>query len=491
MIEESLQAIKRAEMTDSDVLVVGGGISGLATAWWLQRAGVHTTVLEQSTRAGGKIESQLKAGYLMDHAATMLVNFRPEVCQFIEESGLNNLKIMRDTLAEEKRYLLHQNQLITIPTKLGRLLTSPVWSLRGKLRIAMEPLIRKGGHEDETVADFVRRRLGNELLETALEPFIAGILASDVEKANAYALLPRLTALEQNFGSILKGIINARINRRRTAMESDVFSFQGGMSTLTQRLAHTLQFSGHGDFFTEHRVNHIEKAGERWRIDVQSPAGEKQFSARHVVLAAPAAVSSDLISPFDRELAELLAGIEYAPMSIVHMGFDRVAIDHPLNGTGFLIPAKEQRNINGNLWMSSIFPDRAPDNKVLLTTYLGGARKPEAMEWSDEQVAERVIDDITGPLNIHASPEMLTIKRHQQALPLYHGNYYRRCQAIQNSLQNHQGLSLQANYLGGVSVRDCLANGNMTAEKIIEQQGINNVRESAKPESYSGAVSVK
>ena len=476
-------------MTDSDVIIVGGGISGLATAWWLQQSGVHTTVLEQSARAGGKIESENKAGYLMDHGATMVVNYRPEVCHFIKQSGLDNLKINRNALAEEKRYLLHRDRLITIPTQIGRILGCPAWSLRAKLRMAMEPLIKKGGHQDETAADFIRRRLGSEILDSAFEPYITGILANDPEKANAYTLLPRLTALEQNCGGILKGIINARIGRRPRTMASEVFSFQGGMTTLPQRLADILQFSAYGNLSTEHRVKQIEKTGKHWLISAQSPTGEKQFSACHIVLAAPAPVSSDLISPFDGQLAELLAGIEYAPLSIAHMGFDRSSVDHPLNGTGFLAPARERRNINGNLWISSIFPNRAPDNKVLLTSCLGGPRKPEAIDWSDEKVSERVIDDVSTLLNIHAAPEMLTIKRHQQALPLYHGNYYRRCQTIQHLLQNHLGLSLQANYLGGVSIRDCLANSKLTAVKIIKQLGVNNEVDSTEPEGYCGALS--
>lgn len=477
-------------MTDSDVIIVGGGISGLATAWWLQRSGVHTTVLEQSARAGGKIESENKAGYLMDHGATMVVNYRPEVCHFIKQSGLDNLKINRNALAEEKRYLLHRDRLITIPTQIGRILGCPAWSLRAKLRMAMEPLIKKGGHQDETAADFIRRRLGSEILDSVFEPYITGILANDPEKANAYSLLPRLTALEQNCGGILKGIINARIGRRPRTMASEVFSFQGGMTTLPQRLADILQFSAYGNLSTEHRVKQIEKTGKHWLISAQSPTGEKQFSACHIVLAAPAPVSSDLISPFDGQLAELLAGIEYAPLSIAHMGFDRSSVDHPLNGTGFLAPARERRNINGNLWISSIFPNRAPDNKVLLTSCLGGPRKPEAIDWSDEQVAERVVEDVSALLNIHAAPEMLIIKRHRQALPLYHGKYYRRCQAIQKRLLYHPGLSLQANYLGGVAVRDCLANSQQTSAKIIRQLGINDVTENAQPESFSGAVSI-
>lgn len=476
-------------MTDTEVLIVGGGISGLATAWWLNRAGVATTLWEQQAKPGGKIRSDSSNGYLMEQGATMVMNFRPEVDQFISDAGLDQLKIRRDALAEENRYLLQRGRLITVPTRLGAVPFSSAWSLRGKLRMMIEPLIKKGGSETETVGEFIRRRLGKELLETAMDPFVSGTLASDCELANAYSVIPRLTALEQRYGSIVKGVIANRLHRRRTAMKSEIFSFKGGMATLIERLADTLRFNGIANFQNRISVRSIERQHNSWLVHADSPGGPQTLTARQLVLCTPASVAASLVQAADPELSHLLAGIQYAGMSIVHLGFDLASVDHSLTGTGFLTPQKEALTISGNLWMSSIFPDRSPTGKALLTTYLGGARHPEAIEWSDQRSVDTVLGDIGPILGINAGPEMVHVHRDPQALPLYHGNYYHRCNAIRKQLEQLPGLHLQANYLGGVSIRDRLVTSKTTAAQITEQLGLASEKDCMEPVALPKSLS--
>jgi len=173
----------------------------------------------------------------------------------------------------------------------------------------------------------------------------------------------------------------------------------------------------------------------------------------------------------DSELSELLAGIQYAGMSVVHLGIDQANIDHPLIGTGFLVPRKEAMSINGTLWMSSIFPNRSPEGKVLLTAYLGGARNPKAIDWSDRRSVDTVLGDIGSVLGINVEPEMVYVHRDHQALPLYHGRYFHRCRVVRQCLEQLPGLSLQANYLGGISIRDRLVTSKATAMQVMEQLG--------------------
>ena len=477
-------------MTDTEVLVVGGGISGLATAWWLSRAGIPTTLWEQEAKPGGKIRSDSINGYLLEQSATMVMNFRPEVDQFISDAGLDNLKVRRDALAGEKRYLLQRGQLVTIPTHLGRVLFSSAWSLSGKLRMLIEPFIKKGGSETETVSEFIRRRLGNELLETAMEPFVSGTLASDPDQANAYTVLPRLTALEQRYGSIVKGVIAHKLRKRRTAMQSEVFSFQGGMSTLIDRLTDTLCITGNAWFQNQLSVTNIERRNDTWIVHADSPTGPQAISARQLVLCTPAPVAASLVQELDPELSHLLGAIQYAGLSVVHLGFDLADVGHPLIGTGFLVPRNEALTVSGALWMSAIFPDRAPPGKTLLTTYLGGARHPEAMEWSDDRSVDTALGDIGSILGIKAGPEMVRIHRDQQALPLYHGSYYRRCCAIRKCVEQLPGLHVQANYLGGISIRDRLVTGKVTASQVMEQLGLASDEGSKESNNFPGKTLV-
>lgn len=453
-------------MDKIDVLIIGGGISGLASAWWLARGGLSVEVWEASQRPGGKILSTQHDGYLTERAATMVLNFRPEVAELVRESGLEPSKTSRLSGAEAHRYLLHRGSLKALPMRLGPLMVSPLWSLRGKLRLLAEPFIFAGGRDDESVSEFITRRLGREVLEKAMEPFVAGTLAADANQASAAAVLPRLMALEQRYGSIGAGVLVNRILRRRTASTTDTFSFKGGMGTLVDVLSKTAGVN----LRTGHAAEELVRVNDDWQATAATPLGQRTVSARHVIVAAPAPVAAALTDSLDKELAGLLRGIGYAPVNVVHAGLARDAVGHPLDGTGFLAPKGESATLTGNLWMSALFPDRAPPGKVLLTSYLGGARAPHVADWDDGRLADEALGTLRTLMGIKADPEMVRIDRHQEALPTYHGAYQARMQAITTCLKNIPGLHLEANYRGGVSVRDRIICGHNVADRILGAQ---------------------
>ena len=456
-------------MSKPDVLIIGAGISGLSLAWWLAREGLSVEIWEADKRIGGKIQSdKSEEGYLTERAASMVMNFRPEVTELLNESGLETAKTSRLPRAEAKRYLLHNGQLTALPMQLGAMVFSPLWSLRGKLRLFAEPFIPPLFRKDESVSRFIKRRLGKEMLEKAMEPFVAGTLAADPDQASAEACLPRLTALERKYGSITAGVMINRLLRKHTACGAETFSFRGGMQTLVETLARTpgVQIA------TSYQVNEINRTAKGWQVSATTADGQRTLDVSQVVVTAPAPHAAKLVSPLDNELASLLQEIQYAPVNIVHMGFDRSAIDHALDGSGFLVPRNEVRKshhaITGNLWMSSLFSDRAPHNKVLLSSFLGGARKPEIQHWDEEQCLQSTLSSLTPLLGIKADPEMVRVDRQPQALPLYHGRHQARLQAIAERLQHYPGLHLEANYRGGVSVRDRIARSRIVAKQILD-----------------------
>lgn len=453
-------------MDKLDVLIIGGGISGLASAWWLARSGLSVEVWETDKRPGGKIMSTCHDGYLTERAASMVLNFRTEVAELMREAGLGSLKTARLPGAETRRYLLHQGCLKALPMRLGAMVASPLWSLRGKLRLLAEPFIMHGGQVDESVSAFITRRLGHEILEKAMEPFIAGTLAGDANQASATAVLPRLTELERRYGSIAVGILVNRVLRRRTACVTETFSFSGGMGTLVDNLSQTPGIN----LRNGHTAEELVRERGCWRVTSATPHGQRTVSAHHVIVATPAPVAAALVAATDSELAELLRGIGYASLAVVHTGLARNAVGHPLDGTGFLAPKAESANLTGNLWMSTLFQDRAPPGKILLTSYLGGARAPGAADWDDMRLADETLGVLRPLMGISADPEMLRIDRHREALPLYHGAYQERMQAITAHLQHIPGLHLEANYRGGVSVRDRLARGHEVANHILRSQ---------------------
>lgn len=452
-------------MNETDVLIIGGGISGLSTAWWLAQQGISAEVWESDEHAGGKIRTTSDQGYLTERAAGMLVNYRPEVDQLIQQNGLNRYKRCRGE--NLNRYIIHKGTLTNVPMELSALMLSPLWSWQAKLRMMAEIFIQRGGDEGETVSSFISRRLGREILETAIEPFITGTLASDPDKAEARAVLPRLTTLEQRYGSLTMGMLVNAVLKRRRANKSDTFSFQSGMSQLTDTMARTDGIELH----CGRRVSDIRQENGYWQVTAESTFGKHTIQARELVLATPAYVAGRLLNDTDEKLAGLLSEIEYSPVGVLHMGFAERQITQPLDGTGFLVKRGDNLPFNGNLWMSKLFPDRAPQGHALLSTYLGGALHPGQLQQSDEKVVSSVLEKLAPLMGINGDPDYVRMERHEKGLPLYHGQYLQRIETIDKQLRMLPGLHLNANYIGGVAVRERVLQGQRTAQKIVRALG--------------------
>jgi len=447
-------------MREVETLIVGGGISGIATAWQLDYLGNEVEVWESDSRIGGKIKTEQNDGYITEQAASMVLNFRPEVAQFLQESGLDNYKLLRTPTA--KRYLINDGNLQEMPMKMAGMLSSPLWSLKGKLRLILEPFILKGGGEHESVADFIRRRLGNEMLDKALGAYISGTLASDPEKADSYSVLPHLTALERQYGSLTAGVFARKVINKKTASVTEGFSFQGGMTTLVQELSKQLGSSIH----TGYETTEISPHKDGWLVNAITPHGERNCYTKNLILSTPASVSARLLKKYNGELHKLLDDIQYAPLSIVHLGYNKNKIKHDVEGTGFLTPFHEKLKLNGSMWMHSLFSKRAPQDQVLLSNYIGGSRYPGIVNKDEQYQVDMVNKELEFLLGIKGDPEWMRVNKHTQALPLYHGDYTVRQQAIAKQVSSMSGLYLQANYLGGVSIRDRIVCARTLANQL-------------------------
>jgi len=448
-------------MNETDALIIGGGISGLAVAQRLARDGLKVEIWERESRPGGKIQSTSQDGYLTEKGAAMMLNFRPDVTRFIADACLENAKQARTDV--DHRHVISNGQLKEIPMKMGSLLFSDVWSTRGKLRMMLEPFVPTGRQQDETVSQLITRRLGREMLDKAMGPYVAGLLASDPEHACARSVLPRLAALEQRYGSIAIGALVHRFFKRKTATETEAFSFRGGMETLVKMLvsANGVRFCG------DHTVNHLSRTRDGWQVVAGTATGERVVRAAQVVLSTPAYTAATLVRESNIELATLLDGVDYASLNVVHTGFDRRRIQHSLDGNGFLAQGLDGTPLIGSMWMSSLFEGRVPSGRILLSNYLGGALYPGTVSWSAERLVDAAITALRPLLGIHGEPEMARVDRHVRALPLYHGNYYARMQRLQQLLATLPGLHIVANYRGGVAVRDRLACAMQTATELI------------------------
>ncbi|MCU7935313.1 MAG: protoporphyrinogen oxidase [Candidatus Thiodiazotropha sp. (ex Dulcina madagascariensis)] len=447
-------------MTETSVLIIGGGISGLSTAWWLAQQGISVEVWEADDLPGGKIRTTSEAGYTTERAAGLLVNFRNEIDQMIQQAGLSYSKRLRDETLN--RYVVHNSELTQVPMLMPALLASPLWSLSAKFRLMTEIMIPRSHQEDETVSAFIKRRLGREILDTAIDPFVSGTLASDPDLAEARSVLPRLKALEKRYGSLTMGMLINRVLKRRRANKAETFSFSGGMSELIRALADTPGVTLRCGM----QVESLMKNQDYWQVTACNAGIQHQISVPHLVMSTPADIASGLLKTIDESLSRLLSEIEYVPIAVLHLGIESSRINHPLDGTGFLVSRNNRLNFNGNLWMSRLFPERAPSQNTLLTTYLGGVRHPEQIDKSDEQLTAQVLSGLKPLLGINGSENYIRIDRHEKGLPLYHGQYQARLEKIESRLKRLPGLHLNANYQNGVSVRERIFQGHRLAQKI-------------------------
>jgi oxygen-dependent protoporphyrinogen oxidase len=360
--------------------------------------------------------------------------------------------------------------LVALPMSPGAFLGTPLFSFGAKLRLFAEPFIaRAPADAEESIAQFVRRRLGQEFLDYAIEPFVAGIYAGDPETLSVPAAFPRLYALEQQHGGLIKGAIMGARARRKSAEKgknaASSFSFRDGMQTLTDALARAV-----GSVDCDVKVTRVERraaggfavAGERFGRGFER-------LARAVVIATPAYAAADLVKDMAPAAGAALGQIPYPPVTVVASAYRRRDILHPLDGFGFLAPAKERPAVLGTLFSSTMFENRCPSEVAVLTTFVGGRRNPELAGVTDTEVAASVQAELERLLGAGAGPLWSEVTRWPRAIPQYTKGHLARIARVEDAERSAPGLYFCANYRGGVSIGDCVKAGHATAERVAAQ----------------------
>jgi len=447
-------------MLDSDVLVVGGGISGLAAASFLTQKGFQVGLWEKQRQPGGKIQSNLERGYLTEQSASMILDIGSTLGPKLQSLGINEYQIQDPK--QHNRYLVKAGELVVMPNHPKALFKSPLLSAQGKLRVCLEPFVPRSNNLSESVAEFISRRFGREMLEAILEAYIGGPLASDAELASASNTLPRLTGLEQRYGSLSMGFLLSRLLQRKKPTTS--LTFAKGMSNLVLQLLQQRTFH----LETDCEAVSIQRHGRHWRVEGRSSGQSVYHSTRKLIICTPAWVAHELLRHLDQDLGENLKHVEYAPIDLVHLGWDKTTLNEKLKGTGFLVPKREGLWLNGCQWSSSLNPERSPSDKTLMTCYLGGARHPECQLWDQQKLLTTTIEELHRLKIINGDPEFVRIDRHAQGLPLYHHDYQTRINRLKNHLNRLPSLHLFGNYIDGVSVRDRINNAAILANSIAD-----------------------
>ena len=458
------------QIPSKSVVVVGAGISGLCVAYWLKQKGIQVTVFEKDSEVGGTMKTIRDDGWLIETGPNTALETTPLFQQLFDELGLTEKRIYTNEVAS-KRYIVQAGILQPLPMSPLEFITSPLWTLRGKIRLLKEPFIGRARHE-ESVAEFVERRLGKEFLDYAVNPFVAGVFAGDPKQLSVQTAFPKLYALEEQYGSLIKGMIKSRKERKQRKEQAKdrpkMFSFMDGMQTLPKVLSEKLGSSLKLNATVEQIIP--MRAGRFPIYTVYYNQNEMRLTVQAdvVVLATPAYTTAEIIRPIDPEMARTLSSIYYPPVAEVFMGFKQEQVKQQLDGFGFLVPEVEQKKILGTLWSSALFPHRAPEGHIALTTFVGGARQPDLTSRDDEELKRLVLHELQSLMKIEGSPVYSRIIRWEKVIPQYNLGYYKILQAIEMFEKNFQGAFLCSNYKGGISVGDCVMSGEKIS-KMIEK----------------------
>ncbi|CAK0779237.1 Coproporphyrinogen III oxidase [Azospirillaceae bacterium] len=456
-----------------DILVIGGGISGLSLAWGLHRRGLEVGIAESSNRWGGLIATQREDGFLVEQGpnSTMQKPGRPEdaLGRLVESLNLS-ASLIEAGAAGKRRYVMRDGRLLPLPGSPPAFVTTSLFSLKDKLRLLAEPFIRRGDAE-ETIAAFVRRRLGNAFLNYAVQPFISGVYAGDAERLSVRAATPRIHALETKYGSLIRGAIAlGKIARNAGMPAGRLISFEDGMERLPRALAEALPAERRWLGRTVTAI--LPDAQEGWRVrwratsSVIGAPAEGEIVARRIVLSVPADAAANLVEPLSAETAARLRSIFYAPIVSAAFAWPKNAIGHTLDGFGFLIPRVEKRRLLGGLFSTALFPGRAPIDHSLVTAFIGGSMDLDAVKLSDSNLIDVMTQDLNEALTITARPDRVWLTRYAQAIPQYTLGHLEKTETISELSQAHFGLSFRASWSGGVSVADCIRNSELLCEKL-------------------------
>jgi oxygen-dependent protoporphyrinogen oxidase len=445
------------------VLIVGGGISGLSLAYLLSKdPALEITVLEAREKPGGKILTDRSDGYLTEWGVNGFLDNKPKT---LELSAMLSLEPLRSSDAARKRLIFSDSALHQLPESPPAFLKSGLMSLAGKLRIGLETIIPRGGREDESLADFARRRLGKEAYQKFIDPMASGIYAGDPEALSLKSCFPRIHELEERYGSLIRAMVKLMAERKKSVSAAPagvLTSFYDGMQVIINALKEAMG----GSLRNESRAVSLEKTEKGYAVHLSDGSRRE---AEAVVLAAPAYEQAGILRDMDVGLSRTLGEVPYPSLAVVCTAFRKEKLRGDFNAFGFLVPHREGRRVLGTLYDSSIFPNRAPEGHVLLRTMVGGARSSHLAEQDEEKIIDMVLSELGHILGTPGEPDFVKVYRHEKAIPQYNVGHAGRVAAADAFGERHRGLYLAGNSLRGVSVNDCIEHAFTLSEKITKE----------------------
>jgi oxygen-dependent protoporphyrinogen oxidase len=470
------------------ILIIGGGISGLAAAHRLielsqeRKQQLHLTLVEASSRPGGTIHTEKRDGFLLERGPDSFISEKPEAVALAKRLGVDSQLI--GTNDEHRRsFIVRRGRLrpvpegfqLLAPSRFWPFITTDIFSIGGKLRMAADLVLpRKIANGDESLASFVRRRLGGEALSRMAQPMVGGIYTANPESLSLRATLPRFLEMETEHRSIILAMMRQSQKPQGTsgARYSLFLSFDTGMSVLVEALVKKIadfQLPS-ADFVKAEvllntRVEVLERQLDGWKVRL---AGGEALEADAVCLAAPSYIGASLVRKTSASLADKLDAIQYASTATVNLAFKRIDIRHPLNGFGFVVPFIERRTLLACTFSSVKFGGRAKTDHVLLRAFVGGALQPDMFALDESEMVTRVKADLSELLGITGEPLFAEVARWERSMPQYEVGHLDRLNVIDQEVGTLPGLALAGSAYRGAGIPDCIRSGETAAEELMK-----------------------
>ena len=468
-------------MTDKKIVIIGGGISGLATAYSLEEIArkkgesISITLFEKNNRIGGNILTERTDGFLIEGGPDCFLSEKPWAIQLCERLGMGE-SLLRTNDEYRKTYILlngHLHELpegviLMIPTEIFPLLKSNLISLSGKIRMGMELFIpKKESSADESLSQFVRRRLGQEALDKIAAPLVAGVHAEDPDTMSVKSRFPRFVQMEEEYGSLIKGMIAKRREMRRAGSKGNkpkytmFMTLKDGLSEMPATIVQNLKMT---KILTNREVAGVDKR-DIFKISLKN--GEV-LDADTVVFATPSYETASLLTGINDSISALLNKIPYASTATVSLAFKKESISNPMNGFGFLVPRQEKRRITGATWVSRKFSYRSPDDSVLIRCFIGGSHNEKLVFLNDKDMIEMVKGELRDIMGITSEPLLTRIYRWEKAMPQYTIGHEERLSALNQKLSEYPGMFLTGSSYRGSGISECIKDGQLTAESVLK-----------------------
>lgn len=449
------------------IAVVGGGISGLATAWYLAQAGRSCTLIEKQPRLGGVIDTSQWEGCILEGGPDSFLGAKPEAMQLIRELGIESEVISSNDhqrvtfIWKDGRMVpLPDGLMMMVPTKIMPVVRSPLLSWPTKIRMGLEYVTaRRGLKPERSVAEFVREHYGQETVDYLAEPLLSGVYGGNPEALSVNAVLPRFIELEHKYGSLTRGVLASRKLAKGGSGDSALFR------TMKRGLGHLVE-TLHSRIGDRMRVVHgmvetIERSENGWRLRV----GGDWMAAEHAVLAVPAYQAGALLTPHDPELGRLFQTIDYSSSMTIALVYRNLPA--PPAGFGFLVPKKERRKLMAGTWVQNKFPYRAPEGYSVLRCFIGGPGSDAVLHEPDEMILREVLEDVRVLTGVTARPDYHRITRWRRSMAQYTLGHSYRLKQIESRMARLPKLLLAGNAYSGIGIPDCIRTGKLAASKIL------------------------